>query len=364
MSFDGAGGDARCVLVESRKEFRHTAILPSPAPTPEFQLAFLTKIEELLARGKFTSTYKFALLIALTNIAVENGNDTNDELEIEVDEIARQYLALYWSMARPYPRVNAILNQTTNTERRATIITMLEEEVRHAQSSYQRLRVHRTLRDALVGEARKTLAKDVLYRLQTVGGTHDTAPTCEKFLYDHPQTAAQCAKLKRITLEPGTAACLRRLRGVIIAMVQARWALFVRENNEQLSVDRELESFLFGATRSAVSLYAARFYDLQEGRCFYSGDKLVGPERGEVDHFIPWARYPFDSPFNLVLASRQVNNKMRDDLKPPEWRERWLRRNEDCVAALIAPAPNGFGAEEADRTVVRSVAAWIYRDAV
>ena len=63
MSFDGAGGDARCVLVESRKEFRHTAILPSPAPTPEFQLAFLTKIEELLARGKFTSTYKFALLI-------------------------------------------------------------------------------------------------------------------------------------------------------------------------------------------------------------------------------------------------------------------------------------------------------------
>ena len=361
MSFDGAGGDARCVLVESRKEFRHTAILPSPAPTPEFQLAFLTKIEELLARGKFTSTYKFALLIALTNIAVENGNDTNDTLEIEVDEIARQYLALYWSMARPYPRVNAILNQTTNTERRATIITMLEEEARHAQSSYQRLRVHRTPHDALVGEARKTLAKDVLRCLQTV---ETTGADDQQFLYEYPPMVDEHGLRSRITLKPGTAACLRRLRGVIIAMVQARWALFVRENNEQLSVDRELESFLFGATRSAVSLYAARFYDLQEGRCFYSGDKLVGPERGEVDHFIPWARYPFDSPFNLVLASRQVNNKMRDDLKPPEWRERWLRRNEDCVAALIAPAPNGFGAEEADRTVVRSVAAWIYHDAV
>lgn len=349
------------MLVESREEFRHTAILPSPAPTPEFQLAFLTKIEELLARGKFTSTYKFALLIALTNIAVENGNDTNDTLEIELDDVARQYLALYWSMARPYPRVNAILNQTTNTERRATIITMLEEEARHAQSSYQRLRVHRTPHDALVGEARKTLAKDVLRCLQTV---ETTGADDQQFLYEYPPMVDEHGLRSRITLKPGTAACLRRLRGVIIAMVQARWALFVRENNVQLSVDRELESFLFGATRSAVSLYAARFYDLQEGRCFYSGDKLVGPERGEVDHFIPWARYPFDSPFNLVLASRRVNNKMRDDLKPPEWRERWLRRNEDCVAALIAPAPNGFGAEEADRTVVRSVAAWIYHDAV
>ena len=361
MSFDGAGGDARCVLVESRKEFRHTAILPSPAPTPEFQLAFLTKIEELLARGKFTSTYKFALLIALTNIAVENGNDTNDELEIEVDEIARQYLALYWSMARPYPQVNAILKQTTNSKKPAAIVSMLKKDARLAPSSYQRLRVHRVLRDELVGKARRTLTKYVLRCLQTV---RTQGAENKQFLYEYPPKVDERGLSPRITLKRGTAACLRRLRGVIIAMVQARWALFVRQNNKQLSADCRLESFLFGANRIPVSVYAARFYDLQDGRCFYSGKRLRGPERGEVDHFIPWARYPFDSPFNLVLASRRVNNKMRDDLKPPEWRERWLRRNEDCVAALIAPAPNGFGAEEADRTVVRSVAAWIYHDAV
>ncbi len=41
----------------------------------EFQIQFLNKIQLLLESGKFTSTYKFALLIALTNVAVEKGNE-------------------------------------------------------------------------------------------------------------------------------------------------------------------------------------------------------------------------------------------------------------------------------------------------
>ena len=116
-------------------------------------------------------------------------------------------------------------------------------------------------------------------------------------------------------LTSNLARALRRLRGVIIAMVQARWALWVRENNEKLSSDLELESFLFGASRSAVSVYAERFYDLRDKRCFYSGKKLDGPKSGEVDHFIPWARYPFDSPFNLVLASRGTKEGGNQDYR-------------------------------------------------
>ena len=159
------------------------------------------------------------------------------------------------------------------------------------------------------------------------------------------------------------ARALRRLRGVIIAMVQARWALFVRQNNKQLSADCRLESFLFGANRIPVSVYAARFYDLQDGRCFYSGKRLRGPERGEVDHFIPWALYPFDSPFNLVLASRAENNKKSDCLALPQHQQRWLARNADAskFARLTMPAPTGFGAVIADRDTARMIAQWAYR---
>ena len=110
-------------------------------------------------------------------------------------------------------------------------------------------------------------------------------------------------------------------------------------------------------------MYAERFYDLQDKRCFYSGKKLDGPKSGEVDHFIPWARYPFDSPFNLVLASRAENNKKSDQLASPEARARWLARNanaETC-ALLTQPAPTGFGASAEDAKVAEAIADWIYQ---
>lgn len=62
--------------------------MPHPAPSAEFQLEFLKKVEVLLAQGRFTSTYKFALLIALTNIAVERGDDTGEALDVEIDDVA------------------------------------------------------------------------------------------------------------------------------------------------------------------------------------------------------------------------------------------------------------------------------------
>lgn len=331
------------------------------APTAEFQLAFLEKIERLLSRGKFTSTYKFALLIALTNIAVEQGTDLDDELEVDLDDVARQYLALYWSMARPYPSVRVVLKQSTNAAKPAEMLTLLSDAVRDSVSSYVRLRVHRVSRDSLISNTRATLAKDVIYRLQTVGSTGQDAATSEKFLYDHPPNSAGCARIRSVKLKMGVGACMRRLRGVIIAMVQARWAQWVRENNKNLAADRKLEEFLFGATRANVAVYAKRFYDLQCGRCFYTEKKLRASSAGDVDHFIPWARYPFDSPFNLVLASKKFNRAKSDTLASIEHRDRWIQRNQDCVARLTDTGPKGFGAAADDQATAEAIAAWIYR---
>ena len=150
------------------------------------------------------------------------------------------------------------------------------------------------------------------------------------------------------------------MRGVIVSLVQARWARWIRENDRRLAADRELEDFLFGSARTNVAIHAERFYELQSGPCFYTGEQLQGPRFAEVDHFIPWSRYPFDSPFNLVLASRKVNNKMRDHLKPIDWRDRWLGRNEVEHDALTLPAPQGFGAATGDAIAARTICAWLY----
>ena len=332
--------------------------MPHPAPSAEFQLDFLAKVERILSQGQSTTTYKFAMLIALTNIAVEKGSDSGDPLEVDLDDVARQWVELYWNMARPYPRIREVLRQSTNAQKPAAIITLLEPEVRSAHGSYQRLRAYGARYGELVAATRRKIPNDVLYRLQTIGKTAESR--ADRFLYDHPETQAECARLSHITLKPGVAACLRRLRGVITAMVEARWARWIREKNEKLAADSGLERFLFGAERTNVAAYAERFYELQNGRCLYSGAKLDSPKAGEVDHFIPWARYPFDSPFNLALASKKVNNKCRDELKSPEWRKVWLARNEAHSSDLTAPEPSGFGAVAEDAETAKAICEWVY----
>ena len=332
-----------------------------PAPSDAFTLAFLDKVERILAMGRFTSTYKFALLIALANLAVEQGDDSGDALELDLDDVARHFLALYWSMARPYPAADAVLKQSRDSAKPSTMITLLRDAAHDSASSYIRLRVHGSTRDRLVRSTRSTLAKDVLYRLQNLGVGPDRERSDDRFLYDHPATASECGRLRSIVLKPGVAACLRRLHGVIVAMVQARWARWVRENNPSLGRDRELESFLFGADRRSVSQHAARLYELQGGRCFYTNARLLRPNSAEVDHFIPWSRYPWDSPFNLVLASKEANGRKSDRLAPLEDRDRWLVRNDESFEVLTSPAPRGLGALAEDRDIARTVATWIYR---
>ena len=43
-----------------------------PIPSEATQLGFLADVQRVLEEGRFTATYKFALLIALTDLAVEH----------------------------------------------------------------------------------------------------------------------------------------------------------------------------------------------------------------------------------------------------------------------------------------------------
>ena len=44
-----------------------------PTPNSDEQVKFLVNIQRLLAEGQFVATYKYALLLALADIAVEKG---------------------------------------------------------------------------------------------------------------------------------------------------------------------------------------------------------------------------------------------------------------------------------------------------
>lgn len=60
--------------------------------------------------------------------------------------------------------------------------------------------------------------------------------------------------------------------------------------------------------------------DIQNGCCFYCGDRIDG--RGQVDHFLAWSRWPNDAIENLVVADR-CNGAKSDHLVVKAHLDRW-----------------------------------------
>ena len=62
--------------------------MPPTPPTSDYQIQFLANLQRLLAEGLFVATYKFALLLSLADLAVENGDDSGGPMQIGTEEIA------------------------------------------------------------------------------------------------------------------------------------------------------------------------------------------------------------------------------------------------------------------------------------
>ena len=80
------------------------------APSDSDQLAFLGNIQRLLEEGQFTATYKFALLVALVDIAIEQREDEGGAVRIPLQAIAEKFAEYYWGYPRPYAG-KAVLSQ-------------------------------------------------------------------------------------------------------------------------------------------------------------------------------------------------------------------------------------------------------------
>ena len=65
-------------------------------PTASQQLKFLKNIQLILQSGSFSSTYKFALMISLSRLAIEIGEDSGEPLTIEYPDLAEKFIELYW----------------------------------------------------------------------------------------------------------------------------------------------------------------------------------------------------------------------------------------------------------------------------
>jgi hypothetical protein len=322
--------------------------------SPEFQIQFLVNLQRLLSEGSFVATYKYALLVALVELAIERGDDSNRELALPIRDIADKFAELYWRQAAPYEvdgvsGVGLVLQQ--NTGRQAGAITRLAKLRNDLTGSRSTLAEARRTADweRLVGRMQSLLKTMPLGKLQRVG--HEDV--C--FLYEKPSPRANS-----ITLLPGVACHLRERAPLIRRRAQTEWLRFVlslEQNQPVLGRAVGLSEFLFGSSRAALSIKVTEpLRELQHGRCFYCERSL--PAAAAVDHFIPWSRYPRDLAHNLVLAHGACNSRKSDLLGGERYLERWARFLSDHDSVLLE-----IGTEAGllvDRATSVAVAEWSY----
>ncbi len=320
----------------------------SEQPAPEFQLAFLDYIQRLFDGGGFVATYKFALLMALADLSVERGEDSDAPLLLHADEIAKKFIQYYARQTVPYPATSdhRILHQ--NTGKQAKIVNLVTQ----AQAPYiakgtpvplSNLIASRTL----IREVACTVATMPLWKLQVINGKED------EFLY--PQSKSG----RSITLKPGVPYCFRRFHGFVTRLAQDGWIRHVREvgeNRDILGGQADLAAFLFGTPRAPLANYRPILREVQGGQCFYCG---VDRRETDVDHFIPWSWYSLDLGHNFVLACKPCNSYKRDSLAAVRHLENWARRNADHGSDL-AQAFQSHGLPH-DLGATRTVAMWAYR---
>lgn len=315
------------------------------APTPEAQVAFLQNLQRILDEGSFVATYKFALIHALADLAVERGDDSGATLTLPTRAIAERFIELYWRQVVPFPGAALAGLLSQNTGRQAAIVNQVAEARAEYGDNVGTLQRDSTEWGRLVGQVDRTVRLMPLWRLQLVGNE------VNEVLYRQEEGA------KEITLLPGVAACFRAFHPLVVDLVEGAWSHFIRRTNANvLGEQADLRDFLFGSDRQSLEHVRSVLVDVQGRRCHYCERSIQGTP--EVDHFIPWWRYPTDLGHNFVLAHADCNRRKSDHLAAEPHLASWAERNRTLGDQLA----EGFNREDVrhDGEASLRIARWAY----
>lgn len=317
-------------------------------------MRFLLNLQRLLEEGSFVATYKHALLLSIADVCVEQGDDSSGHFRISTVELAEKFIIYYWRQAVPYHpmgrnEAGAVLKQ--NTGRQAAVISAISKAREAYGGSLALLKKNPSAWATLKRRIAETIKVMPLWKLQTVGGQK------LEFLYGGVRGDETVIELKE-----GVCYCFRLFYSLVHELVRGVWLQFVRninENKQLLGTASDLSDFMFGSGRASLEVYRPILVEYQHGDCFYCLKPLK--DRSDVDHFIPWSRYPVDFGHNFVLAHGICNMRKADRLAAVEHLEKWCYRNEEYGDELAA----AFGERNIvyDQQASWRVTMWAYEQA-
>jgi len=309
-------------------------------------LAFLRRLQRLLAEGDFTATYKLALLNALADLSVESEAAADGSLRVPIAAIAEKFVEYYWPQARPFRAIDgrAVVLRQNNLSQATVISTLIERQQSHGALGVAR--ASRSWRGLVQGVAR-TIRTMPLWKLRRVGNDVD------EFLYREAEFADD-----NIRLLPGVPHAFRTLHSLVLDAVRGAWIRQIGRiaANRPLLGDADLGAFLFGSERGRLGAFAQVLRDHQRSRCLYCAREVRGA--GDVDHFIAWSRYPVDLGHNLALAHPECNSRKRDFLAHPRHVESWYSSHIERSRELAERFEATELPYDVERT--RAVAWWAY----
>ena len=314
-------------------------------PSDADQLVFLARVQKILDEGQFVATYKFALLVAVIEIAIERGDDSGYPLDIKLDWLAEKFIELYWGHAREFCGTVLFQNNGANI---AVInhVGALQRETSVLSKARRTPQWQMTVRSIS-----RIIQKMPLFRLQLLRGNQRIPFLYEEVIVDGG-----------IQLKTGIAYCLRKFSTLLSALARNGWLREIRDNPKNayaIGQTQSLEAFLFGEDRIPLARVREVLLPLQHGRCFYCGDSLNAAMH--VDHFVPWALYPSNLGHNFVLADASCNADKSDLLADVAHLDNWRLRNESTGAELIS----AFEAQGvvSDLRASRGITRWAYERA-
>jgi 5-methylcytosine-specific restriction endonuclease McrA len=315
-------------------------------PSAEEQIIFLKKIQTLFDDSSFSATYKYALLITLTNLAIEMGNDDGKELKIDSRLIAKRFSEIYWPQIREYSAgargtKSGILRQ--NKGGQAEIITtLLQIQEKTGQDDFVTITEQKIWGQKLRKIIRTVWENPVFY-LQDQK---------DQFIYQYSPDR------ELLTLKPNAVFSLRQFSDYIIQYAKQGWIDHIKQNRlnqEIIGPKDDLESFLFGSNRSTLSKITSILLEYQNRKCFYCNKSVT--KNSDVDHFIPWKKYPRDLAENFVLSCPACNRSKSDMLAAPSYRDQWMTMAVNNKERSEEIAKNGF---ISDKECCIRVASWAY----
>ncbi len=321
----------------------------------------------LLQEGRYTATYKQAVLLALVDLCVEAGSTEGRVVaEIPTRSIASKVIALYWphtvewtKSTLPNDRSILLQNGSGSDESKrlgggiiaeiAAFRRQLELETSHGSVSFPQAQRHATFQK-LQDSVLFTLIEMPLPKLQRVGGQNpewlyrirwrdkdELDPRHKERLVVTDGSINAFLGGKRhadvfgtVVLQSGVAEAFVRLHPLLRSYIEQHWSFRVAHLNGLR--DELVSSFLFERERQNLRAVRGPLIKLHDSSCFYCGGGLESAV--DVDHFIPWARLPDDGLHNLVPAHHECNANKSDYFASVVHLERWLLRMKQRSEAL------------------------------